>query len=218
MLQSKGYCLFSLRIWSVVSSNWVTNGFWWLLTLILYPFLNLDISSLTVGVLRSRRCLMSHQYPNGPSAEWSRRRRAWQRSRTPNKRVDSGNIEGRQKEKNRIRSIVKFEPGSDKCRVVTAQSDWLAKSRAIRDAIKRRHLLINILLTRTPSDYLTHYTQHHLKHFVLCGTQKVINDHFLRFNCNYLIFGLLCCEYTECKDKEQGKLLRYREALRRVHI
>ena len=66
---------------------------------------------------------MSHQYPNGPSAEWSRRRRAWQRSRTPNKRVDSGNIEGRQKEKNRIRSIVKFEPGSDKCRVVTAQSD-----------------------------------------------------------------------------------------------
>ena len=59
MLQSKGYyCLFRLRIWSVVSSNWVTNWFRWLLTLILYLFLNLDISSLTVGILRSR-CVVS---------------------------------------------------------------------------------------------------------------------------------------------------------------
>ena len=58
MLKSKGYCLFNLRIWSVVSSNWVTNGFWWLLILILYLLLNLDISSLTVGILRSR-CIVS---------------------------------------------------------------------------------------------------------------------------------------------------------------
>ena len=57
--------------------------------------------------------LMSHQYPNGPSVECSRRRRAWQRSRTPNKRVDSGDIERRQKEKNRIRSTVKFELRND---------------------------------------------------------------------------------------------------------
>ena len=37
---------------------------------------------------------------NEPSiSPCSRRRRAWQRSRTPNKRVDSGNIEGRQKKR-----------------------------------------------------------------------------------------------------------------------
>ena len=54
MLQSKGYFLFSLRIWSVVSSSWVTNGLWWLLTVVLYLLLNLYISSLTVGILRSR--------------------------------------------------------------------------------------------------------------------------------------------------------------------
>ena len=41
-----------------MSSNWVTNGFWWLLTLILYLFLNLDISFLTAGILRSR-CIVS---------------------------------------------------------------------------------------------------------------------------------------------------------------
>ena len=41
-----------------MSSNWVTNGFWWLLTLVLYLLLNLDISSLTVGILRSR-CIVS---------------------------------------------------------------------------------------------------------------------------------------------------------------
>ena len=57
---------------------------------------------------------MSYQYPNGPFAECSRRRRAWQRSWTPNKRVDSGDVEGRQKEKNRILSTVEFEPGSEK--------------------------------------------------------------------------------------------------------
>ena len=38
-------------------SNWVTNGFWWLLTLMLYLLLNLDISSLTIGILRSR-CIL----------------------------------------------------------------------------------------------------------------------------------------------------------------
>ena len=52
MIQFKGYFLFSLRIWSVVSSSWVTNGLWWLLTLVLY--LDLCISYLTVGILRSR--------------------------------------------------------------------------------------------------------------------------------------------------------------------
>ena len=41
-----------------MSSNWVTNGFWWLLTLVLYLLLNLDIFSLTVGILRSR-CIVS---------------------------------------------------------------------------------------------------------------------------------------------------------------
>ena len=39
---------------------------------------------------------------------------AWQRSWTSNKRVDSGDIEGRQKEKNRTRSTVRFGPKSDK--------------------------------------------------------------------------------------------------------
>ena len=58
MFKFKEYCLFSLRIWSAVSSNWLTNGFWWLLTLILYLLLNFDISSLTVGILRSR-CIVS---------------------------------------------------------------------------------------------------------------------------------------------------------------
>ena len=32
----------------------MTNGSWWLLTLALYLLLDLDISSLTVGILRSR--------------------------------------------------------------------------------------------------------------------------------------------------------------------
>ena len=32
----------------------MTNGLWWLLTLTLYPLLDLCISSLTVGILRSR--------------------------------------------------------------------------------------------------------------------------------------------------------------------
>ena len=32
----------------------MTNGFWWLLTLVLYLLLDLCISSLTVGILRSR--------------------------------------------------------------------------------------------------------------------------------------------------------------------
>ena len=41
-----------------MSSNWVTNGFRWLLTLILYLFLNLDISSLIMGILRSE-CIVS---------------------------------------------------------------------------------------------------------------------------------------------------------------
>ena len=41
-----------------MSSNWVTNGFWWLLTPVLYLLLNLDIFSLTVGILRSR-CIVS---------------------------------------------------------------------------------------------------------------------------------------------------------------
>ena len=41
-----------------MSINWVTNGLWWLLTLVLYLLLNLDISSLTVGILRSR-CIVS---------------------------------------------------------------------------------------------------------------------------------------------------------------
>ena len=58
------------------------------------------------------KCLMSHRYPNGAFAECSRS--AWQRSRISNERVDSAYIEGRQKEKNRIRSMVKFEPGSEK--------------------------------------------------------------------------------------------------------
>ena len=39
---------------SVVSSSWVTSGLWWLLTLVLYLLLDLCISSLTVGILRSR--------------------------------------------------------------------------------------------------------------------------------------------------------------------
>ena len=37
----------------MVSSSWVTNGLWWLLTLVLYLLLDLCISSLTVGILRS---------------------------------------------------------------------------------------------------------------------------------------------------------------------
>ena len=41
-----------------MSSTWVTNGFWWLLTPVLYLLLNLDIFSLTVGILRSR-CIVS---------------------------------------------------------------------------------------------------------------------------------------------------------------
>ena len=32
----------------------MTSGLWWLLTLVLYLFLDLCISSLTVGILRSR--------------------------------------------------------------------------------------------------------------------------------------------------------------------
>ena len=32
----------------------MTNGLWWLLTLVLYLLLDLCISSLTVGILRSR--------------------------------------------------------------------------------------------------------------------------------------------------------------------
>ena len=47
-----------MRIWSVVSSNWVTSGFWWLLILVLYLLLNLDISSLIIGILMSR-CIVS---------------------------------------------------------------------------------------------------------------------------------------------------------------
>ena len=43
MHQSKGYFLFSLRIWSVVSSSWVTNGWWWLLTLASYLLLDLYV-------------------------------------------------------------------------------------------------------------------------------------------------------------------------------
>ena len=38
----------------MVSSSWVTNGLWWLLTLVLYLLLDLCISSLAVGILRSR--------------------------------------------------------------------------------------------------------------------------------------------------------------------
>ena len=34
-----GYFLFSLRIWSVVSSSWVTNELWWLLTLVFHLLL-----------------------------------------------------------------------------------------------------------------------------------------------------------------------------------
>ena len=49
-----------------MSTNWVTNGFWWLLTLILYLFLNLDISSLTVGILRSP-CIVSLATDQGAS-------------------------------------------------------------------------------------------------------------------------------------------------------
>ena len=37
-----------------MSSGWVTSGLWWLLTLVLYLLLDLCISSLTVGILRSR--------------------------------------------------------------------------------------------------------------------------------------------------------------------
>ena len=62
---------------------------------------NLWLHSTTMYIAEAK-CLMSHQYPNGPSAECSRRRRVWQRSRTPNKRVNSGDIEGREKERNRI--------------------------------------------------------------------------------------------------------------------
>ena len=45
------------------------------------------------------------EVPNEPSISQRSfcrmsRRRAWQRLRTPNKHVDSGDIEGRQKEKN----------------------------------------------------------------------------------------------------------------------
>ena len=52
------------------------------------------------------KCLMSHQYPNGaipngpiPNGECSKRRRAWQQSRTLNKHVDDGEIVGRRKER-----------------------------------------------------------------------------------------------------------------------
>ena len=37
-----------------MSSSWVTSGLWWLLTLVLYLLLDLCISTLTVGILRSR--------------------------------------------------------------------------------------------------------------------------------------------------------------------
>ena len=70
-------------------------------------------NSATMYIAKAK-CLMSHQYPNDPSAECSRRRRAWQWSWTPNKRVDSEDIEGQQKEKNRIRLTVEFESASDK--------------------------------------------------------------------------------------------------------
>ena len=56
---------------------------------------------------------MNHQYPNGSSAECSRRRRAWQRWQTPNKRVHSGDIEGWQKKK-------KKESDSSESQVVRA--------------------------------------------------------------------------------------------------
>ena len=54
------------------------------------------------------KSLMSHQYPNGPYAECSRRRGTQQRSRAPNKRVDSADIEEWQRKNNRIRSKVKL--------------------------------------------------------------------------------------------------------------
>ena len=37
-----------------MSSSWVTNGLWWLLTLALYLLQDLYISSLIVSILRSR--------------------------------------------------------------------------------------------------------------------------------------------------------------------
>ena len=58
------------------------------------------------------KCLMSYECPNGPSAECSRRSRAWQRSRTPNKHVDNGEIEGEQK---KGKDSFFFEQQSAKC-------------------------------------------------------------------------------------------------------
>ena len=49
---------------------------------------------LATMYIAEANCLMSHQYPNDPSAECLIRMPVWQRSRTPNKRVDSGDIEG----------------------------------------------------------------------------------------------------------------------------
>ena len=78
----------------------------------IWEFNDLWRHSATMYIAEAK-CLMS-QYPNGPFVECSRRKRAWQRWRTPNKRVDSGDIEGRRKERNGIRSTVRFELGSDK--------------------------------------------------------------------------------------------------------
>ncbi|XP_076483722.1 uncharacterized protein LOC117162308 isoform X2 [Bombus vancouverensis nearcticus] len=36
---------------------------------------------------------MNHQHPNGPSTEGSRRKSTWQRSRTPSKCMDGGDVE-----------------------------------------------------------------------------------------------------------------------------
>ena len=62
-----------------MSSNWVANGFWWLLTLILYLLPNVDISSLTENILRSP-CIVSLVTYQGAfikdlrAFDWNRRR------------------------------------------------------------------------------------------------------------------------------------------------
>ena len=111
------------------------------------------------------KCLMSHQYPNGPTAEYSRRRCAWQRWRTPNKRVDSGDGYWGTTKRKELNPIDSFSSNGEairsKCnRAVRltseTDSDTRRSKEAIKDqktaihedqtAIKRRHLLINILL------------------------------------------------------------------------
>ena len=135
--------------------------------------------SATMYIVEAK-CLMSHQHPNGLSVECSRKRRAWQRWRTPHKRADSGDIEGRQKEKNRIRSIVRFELGSDK--VVgcnrTARLTSETESDTRRD---QKKTLVNKYIVDLNSEWLFNALHPISPHSVICFVFNCGSNRILSF-------------------------------------